>query len=90
MEHLSLHCPQKIVATEDSSALREEMRTLEPQQDIERQHKGSQPHLEADVVAGTPQLEGTRGGLGTSPVADVRLHYYRRTGPCSRCPPHPT
>jgi hypothetical protein len=33
MEQLSLHCPQKIVATEDSSALREEMRALEPQED---------------------------------------------------------
>ena len=33
MEQLSLHCPQKIVATEDSSALREEMRALEPQEE---------------------------------------------------------
>ena len=30
-EHLSLHCPQKIAATEVNSALREEMRALEPE-----------------------------------------------------------
>jgi hypothetical protein len=29
-EQLSLHCPQKIAATDDNSALREEMRALEP------------------------------------------------------------
>ena len=32
-EQLSLHCPQKIAATDDNSALREEMRALEPEEE---------------------------------------------------------
>ena len=69
-EQLSLHCPQKIAATDDNSALREEMRALEPEEE------NAQPRTLRWVPLGFLGKIGPRhhaDKLAPFPLADLLL-----------------
>ena len=65
-EQLSLHLPQKFVATDDNSALRTEMLSLEPQEE-NRKNTAKAPSLalEPSGMARKNQHSGSHGQLAS-------------------------
>ena len=84
-EQLSLHCPQKIAATDDNSALREEMRALEP---VRKTHSLARYAVSLWVSPARSALSTTRTA-GTSPSGRPSAPPLVNVSLSSFPPPHP-